>query len=380
MAERAAHWLDSVLPHVGVRQWVLTVPWGRRFALARDPVLVRGVHAIAIGEIFAWYRSEVAGRGFRGGQSGSVTVVQRFGSALRLNVHFHILVLDGCFVEDAGGKVRFHRAYTPSTSDVEQLVARIAAKAEGWLASQGHGPDDEADTDPDDGQELIQAASVAGRVSLGRGAGRRTRRVVLLGGREVRLPRRCGVYRGYNLHAGVAVGESDRVGLERLARYICRPALAKSRLERRADGLVVLHMKRTWSDGTTAMVFTPAELVARLAALVPPPRKNTVLYCGVLAPNAALRSRVVPVPAASEPSRRPLVGAERRARRPRRRRTWSELLMRVFGVDGWLCPHCSTAMRLRAVVIGLPATSRVVHHLGRSARAPPAQAIAAPRA
>jgi hypothetical protein len=52
---------------------------------------------------------------------------------------------------------------------------------------------------------------------------------------------------------------------------------------------VTLHMKRAWRNGTSSMVFSPAELVARLAALVPP-RKNTVLYCGVLAPNAAWRA------------------------------------------------------------------------------------------
>ena len=41
MAERAAHWIDHVLPHVGVRQWVLTVPdstfWVRSSARASLP-------------------------------------------------------------------------------------------------------------------------------------------------------------------------------------------------------------------------------------------------------------------------------------------------------------------------------------------------------
>ncbi len=34
-----------------------------------------------------------------GGRSGAVNFIQRFDSALRLNVHFHALVLDGVFVE-----------------------------------------------------------------------------------------------------------------------------------------------------------------------------------------------------------------------------------------------------------------------------------------
>jgi hypothetical protein len=73
-------------------------------------------------------------------------------------------------------------------------------------ADRGFGPDEESEADLDDGQELLQAASLAGREGLGRRAGRRTRRVVLLGGREVRLPPLCSAYEGYNLHAGVFVG------------------------------------------------------------------------------------------------------------------------------------------------------------------------------
>ena len=247
MAEWAAHQVEHVLPAVGIRQWVLTVPWGRRFLLARYPRLIRRVLGIATTQIFGWLRDDLARRGFGGAQTGSVTVVQRFGSALRLNVHFHILVLDGGYLEDSDGRLTFHCAHKPTTADVQELVTRISVAAEHWLALQGCGPDDEVDSDPDDGQELLQAASLAGKVGLGRRAGQRSRRVVLLGGREYALPARCAVSDGYNLHAAVSIGPRDRVGLERLCRYLCRPALAKSRLERRADGQVVLNMKRVWS-------------------------------------------------------------------------------------------------------------------------------------
>ena len=336
---------------------------------------------IATTQIFRWYRDDLARRGPGGGQTGSVTVVQRFGSALRLNVHFHILALDGCYLEGPDGQLTFHRAHQPTTADVQELVTRISVAVEHWLALQGHGPDDAVDGDPDDGQELLQAASLAGKVGLGRRAGQRSRRVVVLGGREYALPARCAVSEGYNLHAAVSIGPQDRAGLERLCRYLSRPTLAKSRLERRADGQVVLNMKRVWSDGTAAMVFSPAEFVARLAALVPPPQKNSVFYHGVLGGNAAFRSRVVPKPEAESESESPaLVTEERRTRHRRRRRTWSWLLMRVFGIDGWLCPHCSKPMTLRVPTVGPPATLKVLRGLERSARGPPAKCIAAPRA
>jgi hypothetical protein len=46
---------------------------------------------------------------------------------------------------------------------------------------------------------------------------------------------------------------------------------------------------------------------------------------------------------------------------------------RVFGVDPMLCPHCGSRMQLRAVVLGRPATTRILDGLAvaTGARAPP---------
>jgi len=55
-------------------------------------------------------------------------------------------------------------------------------------------------------------------------------------------------------------------------------------------------MKRVWSDGTTSLPFEPLDLISRLCALVPPPRFNMIRYHGLFAPNAQLRSRIVPAP------------------------------------------------------------------------------------
>ena len=353
-----------------ILQWVLAVPWGRRMLLARNHALARGVLGIALREIFAWVRAHAGGTG----QTGSVTVLQRFGSALNLDLHFHVLVLDGAYVEDDQGRLHFQRSPAPGTADVQDLVTRIAERVEAWLARQVQGDDEELDDD--DGLGLVQAASVTDRIGLGRRAGRRTRRRIGPAGTASSLPVRCAAWEGYNLHGGVAVGAQDRAGLERLARYLTRPALARARLEWRPDGLVVVRLKRAWTHGTTAIVLSPSELVARLAALVPPPRKNDVLYHGVLAPNARLRSRVVPEPPPPVPDRAPLARPDRRALLEGRRLSWAQLLERVFGLDGWRCPRCGEPMRLRTVVMP-PATLRVIHSLHRSeqrlaqARAPP---------
>lgn len=366
MAERAAWWVDRVIPHVATRQWVLTVPWRRRWLLARRPELACGVHAVAMRRIERWYAEQA---GAPGGQTGSVSVQQRFGSALNLNLHFHCVFLDGVYTRGADGRLSF-RKVTPHTSDVERLVVAVAEACEAWLASQGYGADDEVAGEEDDAQAVLQQASLLGMAALGPRAGKAARRVQTFGGREVKLPPRCAGYEGYNLHAGVGLAASDRAGLERLCRYLLRPPLPKDRVERREDGQVVVTLKRTWSDGTAALVFTPLELVERLAAMVPPPRANQTLYRGVLAANAAWRPEVVPKP--PDPARRrpPKLGRPGKLAVVTERPGWAELLERVFRVDAYACPSCGKPMRVRTVILEPRLATKLLGALERSTGPP----------
>ena len=358
MATLAHRWTDGLLPRVAVRQLVLTVPWPRRWLLARRPALARA------------------------GAPGSVTVIQRFGSALNLNLHFHVLILDGLFVPGPGGLPRFQRARPWTQADVDRLVETIATRCEALLARHGHGPDGEPGagepSEDDDALPLIQSASVAGRSAVR--ARPAARRVQVLAGRPHRLPRLCATAGGYSLHAGVVIRARDRAGLKRLAGYIARPPLARSRLDVLPDGRVRLGLKRPWSDGTTAHVLTAEELVERLVALVPPPRANQVLYGGVLASRHRWHRAVRPRPPLRQ---RPPPGVGLRLTRAPRGRSrhvpWSTLLWRTFDVIGAACPTCGRVMELRAVVRG-PDTGRVLAGLERAARGPPARAAVVARA
>lgn len=156
MSERAAWWVDHVLPNVATRQWVLTVPWSRRWLLARRPDLMCGVHRVAMRRIERWYAGQAGANG-REAQTGSVTGVQRFGSALNLNLRFHIVSLDGVYTRGADGRLSFTRV-GPHTADVEALVVAIAASCEAWLAGQGFGPEEDGDGEEDDAQAVIQQA------------------------------------------------------------------------------------------------------------------------------------------------------------------------------------------------------------------------------
>ena len=60
--------------------------------------------------------------------TGAVTLIQRFGSALNLNVHFHLLVLDGVYRREGEGRLRFVPVPAPSTEELKGLVQRIAER------------------------------------------------------------------------------------------------------------------------------------------------------------------------------------------------------------------------------------------------------------
>ena len=374
MEERAQRWVDEVLPRVAVRQWVLTVPWPRRWLLARRQDLARGVLKIALAEIERWLRREGIHGGLPGGRGGSITVLQRFGSSLALNLHFHVLALDGLYERDEeSGRLRWRRARAPATEEVEDLVVSIAERCERWLAAQGFGDEDEElQVDDDDAQGLIQAAAVAGRSAA---LGRKAKRFQVLGGKPYELPPRCASYGGYTLHAGVVIGAKNRKGLRQLCRYVCRPPLAKARLELRPGDRVRMHLKRAWSDGTGAFEFSALELVERLAALVPPPGKHQALFHGVLAANAGWRAQVVPgarklteeeVEARAEHT---LSRSPSRSTRPRWT-PWELLLERAFDVRSRACPRCGERMQLWRVIQGYP-VALVFRGLVKDSRAPP---------
>ncbi len=138
------------------------------------------------------------------------------------------------------------------------------------------------------------------------------------------------------------------LGLERLARYAGRPPLATERLSRLPNGRLLYRLKRRWPDGTSHMIFEPLDFVAKLAALVPPPRFNSVRYHGVLAPSAGWRPLVVPSDLEStHPLPHSQCGAaklvtdlepQQITKRRARNYSWAQLMRRVFAVDVLECP------------------------------------------
>jgi hypothetical protein len=278
MHDTAAHLVDRVLPHVPIRQWVLTFPWRIRLPLAYNARLLSAALTLFIRAVFTFQRGRARALGLpttRAATSGAVTFVQRFGSALQLTPHLHTLVPDGVFVHDdtdPEARPRFVPLAPPTDAEVTALLGRVAARIEAMLVAAGCLEDDHEPPEP---------ARVLGDV-LGlpvRGA----RAAPSMALPEPPLSAR---HDGFSLHAGITVHANDRLGLERLCRYGLRPPLALERLAFTQDGRVRYRMKRTFSDGTRELVLLPTELLRRLAALVPPPKTHLVRYHGAFAPRA----------------------------------------------------------------------------------------------
>jgi hypothetical protein len=72
----------------------------------------------------ATHLTHKAGLQLKDGTTGAVTLIQRFGSALNLNIHFHILFLDGVYVYRDNRSPRFQRVKAPAKSELEDLLPR----------------------------------------------------------------------------------------------------------------------------------------------------------------------------------------------------------------------------------------------------------------
>ncbi|MBK7670274.1 MAG: transposase [bacterium] len=142
------------------------------------------------------------------------------------------------------------------------------------------------------------------------------------------------------------------------------------------------------SIGDVELQLTPIELLDRLAQLVTPPRLHKHRYCGVLAPNAALRAAVTAsagpagatlqlleqarasmgLPSASPPESdppSPLSNLRRAAAR-----CWALLLVRIYECLPLRCPKCGEPMRIIAFVLDRPTIERILAHIGEPTQPP----------
>jgi len=366
MCESAAFLVDRVLPLARTRQWVLSLPIALRYRLAYDPPTRSAVLGVYARALQGWARDkarDVSGQRVKWA-SGAVTFVQRAGSALNLNVHFHTLAPDTAWWMDDDGKV--HRVDLPPPTDDEvakllkTIVQRIARclrrrgilDEAGWVRANTH-------DDPHFVLDEAAAASVRGMVATGERAGHAVEKFGGQGANDRRPKwrgRRCAERDGFSLHANVAIDAGDRTRLEKLCRYVARGPVANSRLKRLDDGRYSYELKSRWRDGTTHIVLTGHELMEKLCALVPRPRTHRTRYHGVFAAASKLRKFVVREAverAAAKLVREGVATQPSHAAKwlcAKKRFEWAELMKRVWDVDVLQCDRCGGRLKVLAAI------------------------------
>jgi Putative transposase len=230
-------------------------------------------------------------------------------------VHFHVLVLDGVFTRDPQGRVLFHPAPPPNGADLSAIVERTQRRALAWLRRRGY----LGDPSPENGSDEPTVLDACAAIATGRG------QVVTLArpgaadaaDEDHKQPPEGAVAalerQGFNLHAGVCIEAGDDLGCERLARYALRPPLSLERLRRLPGGRIAYRLKYVSRGRGKHRVMTGMEFMARLAAIIAPPRYPLVRYGGCWRRDPSGGATSCPDLARSaRPARRHATGSPRR--------------------------------------------------------------------
>ncbi|MCF6263497.1 MAG: IS91 family transposase [Xanthomonadales bacterium] len=373
MADSAALLVEEILPYQPMRQWVLSVPFPLRFLFASNPKAMTGALGIVYRAI-STHLAHKAGFAKPMAQTGAVTLIQRFGSALNLNIHFHSLFLDGVYIGDANEHpLRFRRVKAPTGGELLQLTHTIAHRVVRYLERQGllerdtgniYLTPEAVDASDEDPSNQLLGSSITYRIAVGPQQGRKVFTLQTLPdcGSENPFASTVGEVGGFSLHAGVATNSNERAKLERLCRYITRTAVSTKRLSMTRNGRVRYELKTPWRNGTTHVIFEPLDFISRLVSLVPKPRVNLTRFHGVFAPNSKHRAEVTPAKRGKVKKPRSL-DEDQTPAEFRVVMTWAKRLKRVFGIDIETCNACGGDVKIIACIEDPAVIQKILAHL-----------------
>ena len=240
-------------------QWVLSVPKRLRYFMQRDGAplnLGLRIFLRVIAQSLQAHSPGAARVDKAALHIGAIAFIHRFGSSLNEHVHFHVCVIDGVFEATESG-VTLHPIIGIDAAAVAQVQATLRRRILRAFVGRG----------------LLESFEAKEMLAY--------------------------QHSGFSVATGVYIEAHGRAALERLLRYCARPPFAMDRLRKEGDALVYRCAKQRsepMGDKRGAKVdeltLTPLELIARIAALVPPPRTHRHRYFGVLAPNSPLRASV----------------------------------------------------------------------------------------
>lgn len=382
MAEAATHLVENVLPKIAYRQFVITFPIPLRYWLHSNKKLFSKVHGFVIKELHGYYQNKASAAGLLESTPGSISFLQRFGSALNLNPHLHILCPDGVY-RKYNGKAEFHKLEAISDDEVAELLTRLCQrvlrylKRKGYLDREGEiivSPEQDSLFQGNEFLALASQGSIRGRIAFGPNASKGITKIGSGFGylEEIPLAKggRCFSVNGFSLHANTAIKAQDREGLRKLIEYIARGPLSNERLEISKDGKVKLELKTRFSDGTTHLLFTAQEFIEKLAAIIPLPKAHLVRWSGVFGPHSSFRREIILKPEVKK-------GFQFREATSDgfKNYSWSRMLAQVFKIDVTKCELCGGKLEKVCAITDQDSIKRYLEHLNIDhmppARAPP---------
>lgn len=353
---------------VDMRQWVISFPFQLRFLFASYPAVMSEVLSI-VTRLISTHLIQKGGAKHSTARIGAVTFIQRFGSALNLNVHFHMLFLGGIYMDGfKKEKQVFKQVKAPTTTELNALVHILSQRVARFFTKQGLLVEDIDNSylnldglAPDPMQDL-HGHSITYRVALGAQRGKKVFTLQTLPAQvDDDSSSQVGSIAGFSLHAGVATRGNEREKLERVCRYIARPALSEKRLTITGNGNVRYQLKTPYRDGTTHVIFTPLDFMAKLAALVPKPRVNLTRFFGVFAPNSQYRLAIIQEKKAKP--RTTEVKGDKTVKGKRNSMTWAQRLKRVFNIDVETCESCQGQAKVIACIEDPEVIKKILEHL-----------------
>lgn len=213
MNEGAAFLVDHVFPQVPVRQWVVSFPIPLRFWMARNPRLATAALQIFQRILKRHYIQCARNLGTAGNlQTGSITMVQRFGGALNLNIHFHILSLDGAYeiLDSPDVAPKFIETGRPRNEEMLNIIKTFQLRMLKLLQRRGLIQKNESENggevtlESPNIETLLQGASVAYKIATGPNSGQRVRKIGSLGlvsDEPFKAGELSAVLGGYSIHA-----------------------------------------------------------------------------------------------------------------------------------------------------------------------------------
>ena len=227
---------------------------------------------------------------------------------------------------------------------------------------------DGLDIDPDSPMNHLLGSSVTYRIAVGPQQGRKVFTLQTLPdlGQDKPFGSAVSEASGFSLHAGVATRAHEREKLERLCRYIARPAVSTERLSLTRNGRLRYELKTPWRNGTTHVIFEPLDFISRLVSLVPKPRVNLTRFHGVFAPNSKHRALITPAKRGRGRETSPdKQGEEKTPFEHRVAMTWAQRLKRVFAIDVETCSECGGDVRVIASIEDPVVIRRILAHLDK---------------